>query len=77
MAKIIKLPVLSEHERSELIIQVLELREKLHSVVYLMAEAKQQDASDLIQHLLDELTSSQSMITNVAKLLPSDRSEKK
>ena len=56
MAKIINLPTLcklTEQEKNELVIQVLELREKMNNIVDLMCD--QEQTTDLRQRLYNEL----------------------
>ena len=78
MAKIINFPTLcklTEHEQSELLIQVLELREKMNNVVDLVCD--QQETEDLRQRLYNEMMAVESMLTNADELLRSAYSRKK
>jgi len=78
MAKIINFPTLhklTEHEQSELLIRVLELREKMNNVVDLVCD--QQETEDLRQHLYNEMMAIQSMLTNADELLRSAYTRKK
>jgi hypothetical protein len=78
MAKIINFPrlcKLTEHQKNELVIQVLELREKMNSIVALISD--QQQTTDLRQRLYNELMAVQSMLTDADELLRSAYSQKK
>src|SRR5690349_11271884 len=64
MAKIIDLPTLrklTEHDQRELLIQLLETREKLTNVLELFSNKEM--TTDLRQRLLDELETVNSMLT--------------
>jgi hypothetical protein len=78
MAKIINFPTscrLTEQEQSELVIQVLEVREKMNNLVDLACD--QQETEDLRQRLYNEMMVIQSMLTNADELLRSAYSRKK
>jgi hypothetical protein len=78
MAKIINFPTLcklSEHEKNELVIQVLELREKMNNVVDLMCD--QQETEDLRPRLYNELMAIQSMLTDADEMVRSAYTRKK
>jgi len=66
---------LTEHQKNELVIQVLELREKMNSIVDLISD--QQQTTDLRQRLYNELMAVQSMLTDADELLRSAYSQKK
>jgi hypothetical protein len=66
---------LTEHQKNELVIQVLELREKMNSIVALISD--QQQTTDLRQRLYNELMAVQSMLTDADELLRSAYSQKK
>jgi hypothetical protein len=69
MAKIINFPTcnLTEHQKNELVIQVLEVREKMNSIVDLISD--QQMTNDLRQHLYNELMAVQSMMTDADEMV--------
>jgi hypothetical protein len=70
MAKIINFPTLrelTEREQSELVTQVLEVREKMNSIVDLICD--QQMTNDLRQRLYNEMMAVESMMTNTDELL--------
>jgi len=72
MAKIINFPTLcklTEDEKTELVIQVLELREKMNSIVDLISD--QQMTNDLRQRLYNELMAVQSMLTDADEMVRS------
>ena len=78
MAKIINFPTLhklTEHDQEELLIRVLELREKMNNVVDLVCD--QQETEDLRQRLYNEMMAIQSMLTNADELLRSAYTRKK
>jgi hypothetical protein len=78
MAKIINFPTLcelTEHEKNELVIQVLELREKMNNVVDLMCN--QQETEALRQRLYNELMAVQSMLTDADQMVRSAYTRKK
>jgi hypothetical protein len=78
MAKIINFPSLcklTEHQKNELVIQVLELREKMNNIVDLISD--QQQTTDLRQRLYNELMAVQSGLTDADELLRSAYSRKK
>jgi hypothetical protein len=78
MAKIINFPTLcelTEHEKNELVIQVLELREKMNNVVDLMCN--QQETEALRQRLYNELMAVQSMLTDADEMVRSAYTRKK
>jgi hypothetical protein len=66
---------LTEHQKNELVIQVLELREKMNNIVDLISD--QQQTTDLRQRLYNELMAVQSMLTDADELLRSAYSQKK
>jgi hypothetical protein len=70
MAKIINFPTLcnlTEHQKNELVIQVLELRDKMNNIVDLMYDKEM--TTDLRQRLYNELMTVQSMLTDADELL--------
>jgi hypothetical protein len=70
MAKIINFPTLcnlTEHQKNELVIQVLELREKMNNIVDLICD--QEQTNDLRQRLYNEMMAVESMLTNADELL--------
>jgi hypothetical protein len=69
MAKIINFPTcnLTEHQKNELVIQVLEVREKMNSIVDLICD--QEQTNDLRQRLYNEMMAVESMMTNADELL--------
>ena len=70
MAKIINFPTLcelTEHEKHELVIQMLELREKMNNVVDLVCN--QQETEALRQRLYNELMAVQSMLTDADEMV--------
>jgi hypothetical protein len=72
MAKIIDLPTLrklTEHDQQELLIQLLETREKLTNVLDLSFNKEM--TTDLRQRLLDELETVNSILTNAGEVLRS------
>jgi hypothetical protein len=78
MAKIINFPTLcnlTEREQSELVSQVLELRQKMNTVVDLICD--QEQTNDLRQRLYNEMMAVESMLTNADELLRSAYSRKK
>jgi hypothetical protein len=78
MAKIINLPTLrklTEQEQSELVIQVLELREKMNNIVDLISDQEQTD--DLRQRLYNELMAVESMLANAGEVVRSAYTRKK
>ena len=78
MAKIINFPTLcnlTERQQSELVIQVLELREKMNHIVDLISDKEM--TTDLRQHLYNELMTVQSMLTDADELLVSAYTPKK
>jgi hypothetical protein len=77
MAKIINFPTcnLTEREQSELVSQVLELRQKMNTVVDLICH--QEQTNDLRQRLYNEMMAVESMLTNADELLRSAYSRKK
>jgi hypothetical protein len=78
MAKIINFPSLcklTEHQKNELVIQVLELREKMNNIVDLISD--QQQTTDLRQRLYNEMMAVPSMLTDADELLRSAYSRKK
>jgi hypothetical protein len=78
MAKIINFPTLcnlTEREQSELVSQVLELRQKMNTVVDLTCD--QEQTNDLRQRLYNEMMAVESMLTNADELLRSAYSRKK
>jgi hypothetical protein len=78
MAKIINLPTLrkfSEHDQQELLIQLVEMREKLTNVVDLISNQKQTD--DLRQRLHNELVAVESMLADAGEVLRSAYARKK
>jgi hypothetical protein len=65
MAKIINFPTLcnlTEHQKNELVIQVLEVREKMNNIVDLMCD--QQETEELRERLYNEMMAIESMLTN-------------
>ena len=77
MAKIINFPTLcnlTERQQSELVIQVLELREKMNHIVDLISDKEM--TTDLRQHLYNELMTVQSMLTDADQLLLSAYTQK-
>jgi hypothetical protein len=78
MAKIINFPTLcklTEHEKNELVIQVLELREKMNNIVDLISDKEQ--TTDLRQRLYDELMAVESRLANAAEVVRSAYTRKK
>jgi len=78
MAKIINFPTLcnlTEDEKTELVIQVLELREKMNNIVDLISD--QQEIEDLRQHLYNELMAVQSMLTDADEMVRSAMERKR
>jgi hypothetical protein len=78
MAKIIDFPTsckLTEDQKNELVIQVLEVRERMNSIVDLMCD--QQETEDLRHRLYNEMMTIQSMLTNADELLRSAYHRKK
>jgi len=78
MAKIINFPTLcnlTERQQSELVIQVLELREKMNHIVDLISDKEM--TTDLRQHLYNELMTVQSMLTDADELVRSAYTRKK
>jgi hypothetical protein len=70
MAKIINFPTLSnltEREQSELVTQVLELREKMNSIVDLICG--QEQTNDLRQRLYNEMMAVESMLTDADEMV--------
>jgi hypothetical protein len=70
MAKIINFPnlcKLTEHQKNELVVQVLEIREKMNSIVDLICD--QEQTNDLRQRLYNEMMAVESMMTNADELL--------
>jgi hypothetical protein len=66
---------LTEHEQSELLIQVLELREKMNNVVDLVCDQK--ETEDLRQRLYNELMAVESMLANAGEVVRSAYTRKK
>ena len=78
MAKIINFPTLcklTEDQKNELVIQVLELREKMNNIVDLISD--QQQTTDLRQRLYNEMMAVQSMLRDADELLRSAYTQKK
>ena len=78
MAKIINFPTLcnlTEHQKNDLVIQVLELREKMNSIVDLISD--QQEIEDLRQRLYNELMAVQSMLRDADEMVRSSLHPKK
>ena len=78
MAKIINFPTLcnlTERQQSELVIQVLELREKMNNIVDLTCD--QQETEDSRRRLYNELMATLSMLTDANALLRSALHPKK
>jgi hypothetical protein len=78
MAKIINFPTLcnlTEDEKTELVIQVLELREKMNNIVDLISD--QQEIEDLRQHLYNELMAVQSMLADADEMVRSAMERKR
>ena len=78
MAKIINFPTLcklTEDQKNELVIQVLELREKMNNIVDLISD--QQQTTDLRQRLYNELMAVQSMLTDADEMVRSAYTRKK
>ncbi len=78
MAKIINFPTLcnlTEHQKNELVIQVLELRDKMNNIVDLISD--QQEIEDLRQHLYNELMAVQSMLTDADEMVRSAMERKR
>jgi hypothetical protein len=70
MAKIINFPTLcnlTEREQSELVTQVLELREKMNSIVDLICD--QEQTNDLRQRLYNEMMAVESMLTDADEMV--------
>jgi hypothetical protein len=78
MAKIINLPTLrkwTEHDQQELLIQLLEMREKLTNVVDLASD--QEQTTDLRQRLYNELMAVEKKLANAAEVVRSAYTRKK
>jgi hypothetical protein len=77
MAKIINFPTcnLTEHQKNELVIQVLEVREKMNNIVDLMCN--QQETEDLRQRLYNELMAVESMLANADEMVRSAMERKR
>jgi hypothetical protein len=72
MAKIINFPNLynlTEHQKNELVIRVLEVRDKMNNIVDLMCD--EQETEDLRERLYNEMMAVESMMTNADELLRS------
>jgi hypothetical protein len=70
MAKIINFPTLcnlTEREQSELVTHVLELREKMNSIVDLICD--QEQTNDLRQRLYNEMMAVESMLTDADEMV--------
>jgi len=70
MAKIINFPTLcnlTEHQKNELVIRVLEVRDKMNNIVDLMCD--EQETEDLRKRLYNEMMAIESMLTNADELL--------
>ena len=77
MAKIINFPTLcnlTEHQKNELVIRVLELRDKMNNIVDLMCD--EQETEDLRERLYNEMMAIQSMLTNADELVRSGLHQK-
>ena len=78
MAKIINFPTLcnlTERQKNEFVMQVLELREKMNSIVDLISD--QQEIEDLRQRLYNELMAVQSMLTDADEMVRSAMERKR
>jgi hypothetical protein len=78
MAKIINFPTLcnlTEHQKNELVIRVLEVRDKMNNIVDLMCD--EQETEDLRERLYNEMMAIQSMLTNADELVRSGLHPKK
>jgi hypothetical protein len=78
MAKIINFPTLynlTEHQKNELVIRVLEVRDKMNNIVDLMCD--EQETEDLRERLYNEMMAVESMMTNADELLRSSLHPKK
>jgi hypothetical protein len=77
MAKIINFPTcnLTEQQKNELVIQVLEVREKMNNIVDLMCN--QQETEDLRQRLYNELMAVESMLANADEMVRSAMERKR
>ena len=78
MAKIINLPTLrrlTEHDREEFLIQLVEMQEKLTNVVDVISD--QEPTEDLRQRLYNELMAVESMLANAAEVVRSAYTRKK
>jgi hypothetical protein len=78
MAKIINFPTLcklTEDQKNELVMQVLELREKMNNIVDLICD--QEQTTDSRQRLYNEMMAIQSMLTDADELLRSGLHPKK
>jgi hypothetical protein len=78
MAKIINFPTLcnlTEHQKNELVIRVLEVRDKMNNIVDLMCD--EQETEDLRERLYNEMMAIQSMLTNADELVRSAYTRKK
>ena len=72
MAKIINFPTLcklTDDQKNDLVIQVLELREKMNNIVDLICD--QEQTTDSRQRLYNEMMVVQSMLANTDELLRS------
>jgi hypothetical protein len=70
MAKIINFPTLcnlTERQKNEFVMQVLELREKMNNIVDLISD--QEQTNDLRQRLYNELMAVQSMLTDADEMV--------
>ena len=69
MAKIINFPTcnLTEHQKNELVIQVLEVREKMNSIVDLICD--QEQTNDLRQRLYNEMMAVESMLRDADEMV--------
>ena len=78
MAKITNFPTLcnlTEHQKNELVIRVLELRDKMNNIVDLRCD--EQETEDLRERLYNEMMAIQSMLTNADELVRSAYTRKK
>ena len=78
MAKIINFPTvcnLTEHQKNELVIRVLEVRDKMNNIVDLMCD--EQETEDLRERLYNEMMAIQSMMTDADELVRSAYTRKK
>ena len=78
MAKIINLPTLrrlTEHDREEFLIQLVEMQEKLTNVVDVISN--QEPTEDLRQRLHNELMAVESMLANAGEVIRSAYTRKK